>query len=78
MLALTYQLARVVALVNRFDGLVNPAQPTVKSLTPHEALSLLFAQGRSRFDASGPGAFESEAILPVSQWRRDGFRNRRW
>lgn len=52
-----HQLARVVALVNRFDGLVNPAQPTVKSLTPHEALSLLFAQGRSRFDATLLNAF---------------------
>lgn len=53
----THPLARVVALVNRFDGLVNPAVPTVKSLTPHEALSLLFAQGRSRFDATLLNAF---------------------
>lgn len=44
--------ARVVALVNRFDGLCNPPVPGAKALTPHEALSLLFAQGRSRFDAT--------------------------
>ncbi len=50
-------LARVVALVNRFDGLCNPPLPGVKSLTPHEALSLMFAQGRSRFDATLLNAF---------------------
>jgi len=50
-------LARIVALVNRFDGLCNPALPGGKSLTPHEALSLLFAQGRSRFDCAMLNAF---------------------
>lgn len=50
-------LARVVALVNRFDGLCNPPLPGAKSLTPHEALSLMFAQGRSRFDATLLNAF---------------------
>jgi HD-GYP domain-containing protein (c-di-GMP phosphodiesterase class II) len=49
--------ARVVALVNRFDGLCNPALPGVKGMTPHEALSLMFAQGRSRFDATLLNAF---------------------
>ncbi|MFG6448025.1 HD-GYP domain-containing protein [Roseateles sp. BYS180W] len=48
--------ARIVALVNRFDGLCNPAV-AAKALTPHEALSLLFAQGRSRFDATMLNAF---------------------
>ncbi|MCH7345945.1 DUF3391 domain-containing protein [Pelomonas sp. CA6] len=48
--------ARIVALVNRFDGLCNPLLAS-KSLTPHEALSLLFAQGRSRFDATMLNAF---------------------
>ena len=43
--------ARIVALVNRYDGLCNPAQ-LGKALTPHEALSLLFAQGRARYDAT--------------------------
>ncbi len=51
-----HPLARVVALVNRFDGLCNPAVSS-KSLTPHEALSLMFAQGRSRFDATMLNAF---------------------
>jgi putative nucleotidyltransferase with HDIG domain len=48
--------ARIVALVNRFDGLCNPMLPS-KSLTPHEALSLMFAQGRNRFDATMLNAF---------------------
>jgi putative nucleotidyltransferase with HDIG domain len=43
--------ARIVALVNRFDGLCNP-QLAAKAMTPHEALSLMFAQGRNRFDAT--------------------------
>jgi len=48
--------ARIVALVNRFDGLCNPLQVS-RSLTPHEALSLMFAQGRNRFDATMLNAF---------------------
>lgn len=43
--------ARIVALVNRFDGLCNPLLSS-KAMTPHEALSLMFAQGRNRFDAT--------------------------
>jgi putative nucleotidyltransferase with HDIG domain len=43
--------ARIVALVNRYDNLCNPLQPS-RSLTPHEALSLLFAQGKQKFDAT--------------------------
>lgn len=51
-----HPLSRVVALVNRFDGLCNP--PLGGRLhTPHEALSLMFAQGRSRFDATLLNAF---------------------
>ena len=43
--------ARIVALVNRYDNLCNP--PTLAhAMTPHEALSLLFAQARSKFDSS--------------------------
>jgi putative nucleotidyltransferase with HDIG domain len=49
-------LARIVALVNRFDGLCNPLI-AAKAMTPHEALSLMFAQGRSRFDATMLNAF---------------------
>jgi putative nucleotidyltransferase with HDIG domain len=52
-----HPLARIVALVNRFDGLCNPPLPGAKPLTPHEALSMLFAQGRSRFDATMLNAF---------------------
>ena len=48
--------ARIVALVNRFDGLCNPLLAS-KALTPHEALSLIFAQGRNRFDATMLNAF---------------------
>ena len=48
--------ARIVALVNRFDGLCNPLL-SAKAMTPHEALSLMFAQGRSRFDATMLNAF---------------------
>ena len=39
--------ARVVALVNRYDNLCNPLQPG-RARTPHEALSLLYAQ-RGRY-----------------------------
>jgi putative nucleotidyltransferase with HDIG domain len=49
-------LARIVALVNRYDNLCNP-NLTAKALTPHEALSLLFAQARSKFDTAILGAF---------------------
>ncbi len=48
--------ARIVALVNRYDNLCDPAQPA-QALTPHEALSLIFAQTRSKFDASMLNAF---------------------
>jgi putative nucleotidyltransferase with HDIG domain len=41
--------ARIVALVNRYDNLCNAANPA-HSITPHEALSRLFAQSRSKFD----------------------------
>ena len=46
----TLPLARIVALVNYYDNLCNPLN-TAKALTPHEALSLMFAQRRSKFDA---------------------------
>jgi len=48
--------ARIVALVNRYDNLCNPPS-LVNALTPHEALSLLFAQARSQFDASMLNSF---------------------
>ncbi|MBE7419932.1 MAG: DUF3391 domain-containing protein [Ideonella sp.] len=48
--------ARIVALVNRYDNLCDPAIPA-HALTPHEALSLIFAQTRAKFDASMLNAF---------------------
>ena len=48
--------ARVVALVNRYDNLCNPQAHTL-ALTPHEAVSVLFAQGRQRFDSAVLNAF---------------------
>ena len=48
--------ARIVALVDRYDTLCNPPV-AAKALTPHEALSLLFAQGRGKFDTDLLGAF---------------------
>ncbi|MEO8921461.1 MAG: HD domain-containing phosphohydrolase [Caldimonas sp.] len=48
--------ARIVALVDRYDNLCNP-RLAAKAMTPHESLSMLFAQGRSKFDTSILGAF---------------------
>ncbi|MFN0182272.1 MAG: HD-GYP domain-containing protein [Aquabacterium sp.] len=48
--------ARIAALVNRYDNLCNPAMPS-HALTPHEALSLIFAQSKSKFDAALLNAF---------------------
>jgi HD-GYP domain-containing protein (c-di-GMP phosphodiesterase class II) len=48
--------SRVVAIVNRYDNLCN-AQSRSISLTPHEAVSVLFAQGRNRFDSAVLNAF---------------------
>jgi hypothetical protein len=48
--------ARIVSLVNRYDNLCNP-HVAAKALTPHESLSLLFAQGKTKFDTAILGAF---------------------
>jgi HD-GYP domain-containing protein (c-di-GMP phosphodiesterase class II) len=48
--------ARVVALVDRYDNLCNPLSRSL-ALTPHEAVSVLFAQGRTRFDGAVLNAF---------------------
>ncbi len=48
--------ARIVALVNRYDNLCNPHVAS-RAMTPHEAVSLLFSQGKSKFDTSIMGAF---------------------
>lgn len=48
--------ARIVSLVNRYDNLCNP-NIAAKALTPHESLSLMFAQGKTKFDTAILGAF---------------------
>lgn len=42
-------LARIVSLVNFYDNLCNPVE-VAGALTPHEALSFMFAQRRAKFD----------------------------
>jgi putative nucleotidyltransferase with HDIG domain len=49
-------LARIVSLVNRYDNLCNPLLAG-KALTPHEAVSLLFAQAQAKFDTGILAAF---------------------
>lgn len=41
--------ARILALTNRYDNLCNPVR-LVSALTPHEALSRIFAQHKARYD----------------------------
>ena len=48
--------ARIVSLINRYDNLCNPAQ-VAQALTPHEALSQIFAQSRTKYDATMLNAF---------------------
>ncbi|MCS4509917.1 HD-GYP domain-containing protein [Xylophilus ampelinus] len=47
---------KIVSLVNRYDNLCNPARGSVVT-TPHEALSLIFAQMQTNFDPVVLGAF---------------------
>lgn len=42
-------LARILALVNFYDNICNPFDIN-QAMTPHEALSFMFAQRRSKFD----------------------------
>lgn len=44
-------LARIVAMVNQYDNLCNPANPAL-ALTPHESLAAMFAQMKRQFDAA--------------------------
>lgn len=46
----------ILALINRYDGLCNPPNP-LKALTPHEALSLIFASQKTRFESRTLNAF---------------------
>ena len=48
--------AKIVALVNRYDNLCNPSRPAT-AITPHEALSLIFAQLKTKFDSVALSAF---------------------
>jgi putative nucleotidyltransferase with HDIG domain len=48
--------ARIVALVNRYDRLCNPQLPS-RAMTPHETLSVLFAQSQRQFDTTMLSAF---------------------
>lgn len=48
--------ARIVAIVDRYDNLCNPAAHAA-ALTPHEVVATLFAHGRGRFDATVLNAF---------------------
>jgi len=43
------RLARLIGLVNAYDNLCNPINPAV-AITPHEALSMLYAKHRPRYD----------------------------
>lgn len=44
------EAARLVALVNYYDNLCNPVN-VKKAMTPHQALSFIFAQRKTKFDA---------------------------
>jgi len=47
---------RILALVNRYDGLCNPLKASA-AMTPHEAMSLIFAQQKTRFDGLALSSF---------------------
>lgn len=47
---------QIVALVNHYDRMCNPLHGA-SALTPHESLSVIFAQHKARFDAVVLGAF---------------------
>jgi putative nucleotidyltransferase with HDIG domain len=48
--------SRIVALVNHYDNLCNPGNPAL-AVTPHEALSLIYAQSKKLFDARALAMF---------------------
>lgn len=47
---------KILALVNRYENMCNPYRPAA-AVTPHEALSLIFSQMKSRFDETVLAAF---------------------
>lgn len=48
--------SKILALVNRYDDLCNPGWPGT-AMTPHEALSFIFAQNKNRYDGVVLSAF---------------------
>ena len=57
--------ARIVSIVNRYDGLCNPRN-LARALTPHEAVSRLFTQGCGKFDSTMLNAFiRMMGVYPV-------------
>ena len=48
---------KIVALANCYDNLCNPPQEGAVALAPHDALSVIFALMKARFDAEVLGAF---------------------
>jgi putative nucleotidyltransferase with HDIG domain len=50
------RLAQIVAVAETYEGLCNPRN-LARAATPHEALSSIFAQQRTQFDASAVTAF---------------------
>ena len=48
--------AKILSLVNRYENLCNPSRATA-AITPHEALSFIFAQLKSRFDSVALSTF---------------------
>lgn len=50
------QAGKILALVNRYENMCNPARQSM-AVTPHEALSLIFAQMKERHDVSVLAAF---------------------
>ncbi|MBC3920903.1 DUF3391 domain-containing protein [Undibacterium sp. CY18W] len=49
-------ISRIVALVNLYDNLCNPANPAL-AITPHEALSQIFTQRKAQFHPATLTAF---------------------
>jgi putative nucleotidyltransferase with HDIG domain len=48
--------SRIVAMVNAYDGLCNP-RVAKRAVTPHEALAMMFTQGKRQFDTTLLSAF---------------------
>jgi putative nucleotidyltransferase with HDIG domain len=48
--------SRIVSLVNRYDNLCNPGNPSL-AITPHEALAQIYAQSKTKFDPTVLAAF---------------------